>query len=80
MMETQHKSGNAAPVEESSRDAGVYLLLWKDPDRGLSVLEIPSKKEVNSALEKLGPERLSDIRLFRGAKEVEIRTKVSFTF
>jgi hypothetical protein len=81
-METQTTpSGNTAPADEPSRDAGVYLLLIKQAgDNSWKVLQIPTKKDVAAALDKIGPERLAEIKLYKGAKEVEIRTKVQFTF
>lgn len=73
-METQPK--------ENLRDAGVYLILEVATDDGklYTATEVASKMEVMSFLEKVGADRLSDIKIYKGAKEVEIRTKVTFTF
>jgi len=66
--------------QSDSRDTGVYLLLIRDDNGGLSYSTYESKKDVVAAIEKLGTNRLASVKLFKSAKEVEIRTKVTFTF
>jgi len=72
-METQ------PPTAESPRDSSAYLLLIRDEKGSLGYSIVESRKEVLALLEKYGPEKLKDLKLFK-AKEVEVRTKVSFTF
>lgn len=84
-MNSQPKEQEKASLEESSRDAGSYALLIEansaTDDHPLYSLQLlSSKKEVSSALERVGTDQIHKVRLFRGAKEVEVRTKVSFTF
>jgi hypothetical protein len=67
------------PADETDKESNVYLLLYPDSSGVLRTATLPSRKDVNAALEKLGPDKVAEIKLFRG-KEIEVRTKVSFTF
>jgi hypothetical protein len=66
--------------QPDSRDTGVYLLLIRGESGDLSYSTYESKKDVVAAIEKLGASKLSSVKLFKSAKEVEIKTKVTFTF
>lgn len=67
-------------AQQDTRDNGVYLILYKDDDGTLRYSELETKKSVTLFLEELGTDKLSGVKLFKGAKPVEVKTKVMFTF
>ena len=84
-METQAQT--PVQAEEQQRDPGVYVLLYnfmgemnttKQGNADFAFFE--SKKEAMAAIEKIGMTNLDRVKLFKGAKEVEIKTRVVFTF
>jgi len=65
--------------QPDTRDTGVYLLLYR-ANGELAYKTFESKKDVLAAIEKIGADNLGNVKLFKSAKEVEVRTKVTFTF
>jgi hypothetical protein len=61
----------------AARDAGVYVLIFKNGDQE-KYLELPSKKDVLKKLEEIGKRNL--VKLYKSAKEVDVQEKVVFTF
>ena len=70
-----------AAVVETNRDSGVYVLLINQGDpKYWSYQTVESKKDLTALLEKIGAANLDKVKVFKGAKEVEIKTKLTFTF
>jgi hypothetical protein len=65
---------------DTTRDAGVYVLIYSVENGSLNYETIASKKDVITRLEMLQQHGYRLQKLFKGAKETEVRTKVTFTF
>lgn len=59
-------------VEKQSREAGIYLVITKEG----GLFECMTKKDAVNQINSMGADRIASI--YKGAKKVELQTRVTF--